>query len=289
MTSSRTHSAFNARRRHPAVAILLVVAALVFGSLSPTQSVVAQERRPAAAKPTIVLVHGAWADASSWNRVIRRLHNDGYKVRAIPNPLRSVEGDSAYVRTFLKTLKGPVVLVGHSYGGFVITNAATGLHRVKALVYVDGFAPDEGETAFDLAGPDSALAVPDPTTVFDLVPATLPPTADTEAYLKRSTVFRSFAPGLSKKKKALVYATQRPGKLGALTEPSGAPAWRTIPSWYALGKRDKIIPASAQRAMARRAGSTVTKYDEGHLGLMSDPTTVTRVIERAARASSRVH
>ena len=237
------------------------------------------------AKPTIVLVHGAWADASSWNKVVARLQDDGYTVRAVPNTLRSLASDAASVRAFLETLTGPIVLVGHSYGGMVVTNAATGNPNIKALVYVNSFAPEEGESAFELAGPDSALAVPDPTTVFDTIPATLPPTPDTDLYLKRSAVFQSFAPGLSALEKAIVYATQRPATFGALTEPSGVPAWRTIPSWYLIGIKDKIIPASAQRAMAARAGSTVTEYDAGHLGLMSDPKTVTQGIERAAKAS----
>jgi pimeloyl-ACP methyl ester carboxylesterase len=241
------------------------------------------ESRPA--KPTIVLVHGAWADASSWSRVTSRLQDDGYTVRAIPNPLRSLLGDAAYVRAFLDTLSGPIVLVGHSYGGAVITNAATGDVQVKALVYVNAFAPDEGQSPAELLGKDSALAVPDPTTVFDFVPATLPPTPDTDLYLKKSVVFASFATGLSPAEKNLVWAGQRPAAFAGLGQPSGVPAWRTIPSWYLLGLGDKIIPASAQRAMAENAGSTITEYDAGHLGLMSDPRTVTRVIERAAKAT----
>ena len=233
--------------------------------------------------PTIVLVHGSWADASSWNSVTKQLVDDGYTVRAIPNPLRSVAGDAASVRAFLQTLTGPVVLVGHSYGGFVITNAATGLPNVKALVYVNAFAPEAGENPFQLVGPESALAV-DPTTVFDLVPAALPPTADTDVYLKRSTVFASFATGLSDDDKDLVFVTQRPGAFGALNEPSETPAWKTIPSWSAIGVNDQIIPASSQRTMSKRAGATVTEYDAGHLGLMTDPKTVTDVIEQAARS-----
>ena len=217
--------------------------------------------------PTIVLVHGAWADASSWSRVVSTLHDEGYKVRAIANPLRSLSGDAASVRAFLDSLTGPIVLVGHSYGGAVITNAASGNPNIKALVYVDAFAPDDGEDATALAGPDSALSV-DPTTVFDLVPPTFPPTAASDLYLKESTVFTSFANGLSDDEK-----------------PSGTPAWRTIPSWYVLGTRDKIIPPSVQRSMAERAGSTIVEFDAGHVGLMSDPKTVTRVIEQAVRAT----
>ncbi|MFC7111403.1 alpha/beta fold hydrolase [Nonomuraea rubra] len=157
------------RRTRTAVA-LLAAAALILGGAGPALSVAAQDSRSRTPKPTVVLVHGAWADASSWNRVIARLQADGYPVRAIANPLRSLSGDAASVKAFLETLTGPVVLVGHSYGGAVITNAAAGTPGVKALVYVNAFAPDAGESATQLAGPDSALSVPDPTTVFDLVP-----------------------------------------------------------------------------------------------------------------------
>ncbi|MEV0287987.1 MULTISPECIES: alpha/beta hydrolase [unclassified Kribbella] len=268
------------KRRGRTLAFLLTAAALALASFNPVQSVAGEQR---GTKPTIVLVHGSWADASSWNRVTERLQDDGYTVRAIPNHLRSVAGDAASVRTFLETVPGPVVLVGHSYGGFVITNAATGLPNVKALVYVNAFAPDTGENPFQLVGPDSALAV-DPATVFDLVPATLPPTATTDVYLKRSTVFASFATGLSSDDKDLVFATQRPGAFGALNEPSATPAWKTIPSWSAIGIKDQIIPASAQRMMSKRAGAKITEYDAGHLGLMTDPGTVTNVIKQAARS-----
>jgi pimeloyl-ACP methyl ester carboxylesterase len=273
-------------RRRPAAAILVLAVALVLTSIVQTQSAFSQEKRHKTPKPTVVLVHGAWADASSWNKVVTRLQDDGYPVVAVANPLRSLSGDAAFVRAFLEAQKGPIVLVGHSYGGAVITNAATGNANVKALVYVNAFAPDEGESATALAGPDSALSV-DPATVFDFVPNTLPPTPATDLYLKRSTVSASFATGLDARDKALVTATQRPATVGALNEPSGAPAWRSIPSWYLIGAQDKIIPAAAERAMAARAGSTVAEYRAGHLGLMTHPGTVTRVIERAARSSVR--
>jgi pimeloyl-ACP methyl ester carboxylesterase len=260
----------------------LLVIGVLLASLLPSVTADAQGNR--SARPTIVLVHGAWADASSWSGVIERLRDDGYTVRAVPNSLRSLAGDAASVRTFLQTLPGPVVLVGHSYGGAVATNAATGLPNVKALVYVNAFALEEGESPFDAVGPDSALSV-DPTTVFDFVPEG-PPTPATDLYLKRSTVFTSFAPGLSSDDKELVYATQRPALLGGLAEPSGTPAWRTIPSWYLIGTEDLIIPPDRQRAMAARAGSKVSEFEEGHLGLISDSWTTTRIIKQAARSVS---
>ncbi|MFC4054158.1 alpha/beta fold hydrolase [Actinomadura syzygii] len=279
-------AAGRARRRPTAAAIVLSAVALILASLSQTSSAFSQEKPSKTTKPTIVLVHGAWADASNWSGVVARLQDDGYQVAAIANPLRSLSGDAASVRAYLETVRGPVVLVGHSYGGAVITNAATGNPNIKALVYVNAFAPDEGESGTQLAGPDSALSV-DPTTVFDFVPATLPPTPTTDLYLKKSTVFASFATGLSARDKAIVAASQRAATLGALSEPSGAPAWRTIPSWYLIGKKDAIIPPSAERAMAKRAHSTVIEYNGGHLGLISDPGTVTRGIELAARTTVR--
>jgi pimeloyl-ACP methyl ester carboxylesterase len=277
MTSPIDHAP--ARGRTRLVAMLGI--AVVLASLIPSLSAGAQGGR--GQKPTIVLVHGAWADASSWARVIERLHDDGYTVRAIPNPLRSLPGDAASVRTFLQSVSGPIVLVGHSYGGAVITNAATGVPNVKALVYVNAFALDEGETPLEVAGPDSALSNPDPTQVFDFVPAG-PPTATTDLYLKRSTVFTSFATGLGADDKAMVYATQRPAAFGGLADQSGVPAWKTIPSWYLIGTEDQIIPPDVQRSLAQRAGSKITEFDEGHLGLMTDPKTTTRVIEKAARS-----
>lgn len=236
-------------------------------------------------KPTVVLVHGAWADATGWSGVIKRLQDDGYTVAAIPNQLRSLSGDAANVRTYLDSLAGPVVLVGHSYGGAVISNAATGAPNVRALVYIDAFAPDQGEAVTPLAGPDSALAVADPTTVFDFVPATLPPTPATDLYLKSSTFVTAFANGLSARDARILAASQRPATFGALFEPSGVPAWRTIRSWYLIGTQDRIIPPAAELSMARRAGSSISYFNAGHLGLISDPTSVTRAIERAAKAT----
>ncbi|MEV4318183.1 alpha/beta hydrolase [Actinocrispum sp. NPDC049592] len=286
MTSPFSSFVLRTRTRRPsAMAILVLAAAFVALSVSPAQgAVAAKENRPGKPKPTIVLVHGAWADGSSWTAVIERLQHEGYTVAAIPNNLRSLSGDAANVRAFLQTVTGPIVLVGHSYGGAVITNAATGLPNVKALVYVNAFAPDEGESPLALAGPDSALSA-DPATVFTFVPATLPPTPTTDLYLKRTTVFTSFADGLTAADKALVAATQRPAAFGGLAETSGVPAWRTIPSWSLVGTKDKIIPYAVQLGMAKKAHATITEYNAGHLGLMSDPRTVSRFIDQAAKAA----
>jgi pimeloyl-ACP methyl ester carboxylesterase len=236
-------------------------------------------------KPTVVLVHGAWADSSSWSRVARRLQADGYRVIAPANPLRSLAADSAYLDALLETIDGPLVLVGHSYGAAVITNAATDDPDVRALVFVDGSVPAEGETVAELAGPDSALSVSDPNTIFSFVPGHQPPTAESDVYLKESTFLHSFATGLNRRKARVAWATQRPITLGALNEPSSTPAWDTIPSWYVVGTKDKVIPPSAQRDMAAKAGSAVVEFNAGHLGLITDPTPVARTIEAADRAT----
>jgi pimeloyl-ACP methyl ester carboxylesterase len=224
-------------------------------------------------KPTIVLVHGAWADGSSWNAVAADLQAQGFTVQVPPNLLRGVAADSAYISSFLaQRTSGPVVLVGHSYGGFVITNAALGGGDVKALVYVDAFIPDEGDTVVQLlSGSGSALDVPDPTTVLDIAGYPGAPEGDAEAFLKPSTVHEAFAQDLPEADRWLIVASQRPAALGANVTPSGAPAWKSIPSWAVLGTDDKTIPIGIQRTMAERAGSTVTEVAASHVSMVSQP------------------
>ena len=223
--------------------------------------------------PTIVLVHGAWADSSSWNAVATELQNQGFTVLAPPNLLRGVAIDAPYISSFLaQRTSGPVVLVGHSYGGFVITNAATEGGDVKALVYVDAFIPDEGEFVFQiLGGSGSALAVPDPTTVLDLAGYPGAPEGDVEAFLKPETVHASFAQDLKEADRSLIAAGQRPITLSANTTPSGAAAWKTIPSWAVIGTEDLVIPPATQRSMAERAGATITEVAGSHVSMVSHP------------------
>jgi pimeloyl-ACP methyl ester carboxylesterase len=202
-----------------------------------------------------------------------------------PNPLRSLDGDSAYIADYLSTIPGPIVLVGHSYGGAVITNAATGNPNVKALVYVDAFAPDDGELVVGLAGADSALNAP-PETVFDFRPYPGAPEGDADLYLKQDVFLNSFAPDVARKKALVMYASQKPVPFSALTQTSGAPAWKTIPSWYLLGKQDKIITPDAQRFMAERAESHIKEINASHVSLVSRPQAVTSLIVQAARQTS---
>jgi pimeloyl-ACP methyl ester carboxylesterase len=224
-------------------------------------------------KPTIVLVHGAWADGSSWNAVAAELQGQGFTVLTPPNLLRGVVIDAPYLTSFLaQRTSGPVVLVGHSYGGFVITNVAIGGGDVRALVYVNAFIPDEGEFVFQiLCGSGSALAVPDPTTVLDLVGYPNAPEGDVEAFLKPQTVHTSFAQDLSEQDRWLIAASQRPITLSANTTPSGAGAWRSLPSWAVVGTQDLVIPPDTLRRMAERAGATITEVAASHVSMVSQP------------------
>jgi pimeloyl-ACP methyl ester carboxylesterase len=242
------------------------------------------------AKPLIVLEHGAWADASSWSSVISQLQRSGFTVYAPPNPLRGLPQDSAYLHQFLTqdpALQGhPVVLVGHSYGGAVITNAAVGDPEVRALVYVDAFIPDEGDTIGKLAmeQPGSCLGG-NPADVFNLVPYPGAPSGDVDLYIKPNLVPGCFASGLPASQAAVIAATQRPLAASAFTEPSGPPAWKTIPSWAVIGTGDRVIPPAELTFMAKRAGARITDVSAGHLSLVSEPSVVTRVIRAAVQAT----
>ena len=246
-------------------------------------------------KPVIVLVHGAWADASSWAGVIQRLQNNGYTVYAPPNPLRGLSGfpssDPAYLHDFLTqnpALAGKhIVLVGHSYGGAVITNAAVGAPEVKALVYVDAFIPDQGQTLGGLLAsvPGSCLAG-NPADIFNLVPYPGSPPGDVDTYIKPSLVPGCFATGLPARQAAVIAATQRPLTASTLTEPSGPPAWKTLPSWAVIGTADRVIPPALLKSMAQNAGARITTVHAGHLSMISNPGVVTQVIIKAVRAIS---
>jgi pimeloyl-ACP methyl ester carboxylesterase len=232
------------------------------------------------AKPTIVLVHGAWADASSWRGEIKRLQQDGYTVVAPANPLRSLSGDSAYIASVLAQTPGPIVLVGHSYGGAVITNAAAGNENVKALVFIDAFIPAVGEDILHLGGDAS------------LVPASIefkgfPPFGqnDVDVYLRADAFRAAFAADVTAKKAAVMQASQRPLALLAGAEPTQATAWSTIPSWALVGLQDRAITPDAQLAMARRAHAHIVTINSSHVSLISHPDAVTDLIERAAKAT----
>jgi pimeloyl-ACP methyl ester carboxylesterase len=235
---------------------------------------------------TIVLVHGAWADGSSWNLVAPELRKRGHAVLTPPNLLRGVTTDAPYITSFVsQRVTGPVVLVGHSYGGFVITNAAAGAGDVRALVYVDAFIPDAGETVFQiLGGSGSALDVPDPTTVLDLAGYPGAPEGDVEAFLKPETVDRSFAQDLPEADRALIAESQRPITLSANLTPGTETAWTSVPSWAVVGTEDKVIPPATQRQMAERAGATISEAPGSHVSMVSHPQVTIDAILAAAKA-----
>lgn len=233
------------------------------------------------AKPTVVLVHGAFADASSWNGVARILQKDGYPVVAVANPLRGVASDGAYVSDLLTSLSTPVVLVGHSYGGSVISEAARDHANVKALVYVAAFAPEAGETAAGLSGkfPGSTLG---PT----LAPPVKLAGGGADLYIQQDKFPAQFAADVPKPEAVLMAATQRPITEAALNEVSGAPAWKAIPSWFVYGDQDRNIPPQSLAFMAERAKSKGTEVVKGasHVVMVSHPESVAKLIERAATA-----
>jgi pimeloyl-ACP methyl ester carboxylesterase len=236
-------------------------------------------------KPTVVLVHGAWADGSSWNAVSVELQRQGFTVLTPPNLLRGVAPDSAYLVSFLaQRTTGPVVLVGHSYGGVVITNAGASGGDVNALVYVNAFIPEIGESVFDILGDSgSALAVPDPTTVFDLAGYPGAPEGDIEAFLKPSAVHESFAQDLPEADRWLIAASQRPIALGANIGPTEAAAWKSLPSWAVIGTDDRVIPPATLRSMAERAGATISEVVASHVSMVSHPdATIDAILAAAA-------
>ncbi|MGW0872134.1 alpha/beta fold hydrolase [Streptomyces sp. NPDC002740] len=242
----------------------------------------AQAEHPRTPKPAVVLVHGAWADSSSWQEVTRRLQRLGYPVYAPPNALRGLADDAADLRGFLaQRVTGPVVLVGHSYGGAVVTNAVAPDAGVRALVYVDAFVPDQGETVLGLQG-----GAADPTALFDQVVHEQQGEQVVDLYIKPALFGELFAGDLAPATARQLAASQRPIALAALLEASGAPAWRKLPSWYVLGTEDHILPPARQRFMARRAGSRIVEVTGSHLVTLSRPHAVADVIVSAARGTS---
>ena len=238
---------------------------------------------PSGPKPTVVLVHGAFADASGWNEVTAGLQKKGYTTLAVANPLRGLHADAEYLRLILSTIEGPVILVGHSYGGAVITNAATGNANVHALVYVAAYALDEGESlvqANALGGGHTDLA---DHLVFRPYPGA--PENDADGYIDPAFFRELFAADLPKKEAAVLAASQRPAAVSALFTPSGPPAWASIPSWYLIASQDHTIPPEAEREMAARAGSTTIEIDSSHVAMMSHPDVVLKLVLQADQAT----
>jgi pimeloyl-ACP methyl ester carboxylesterase len=269
------------------LAVMTVAVLTVTGAVSAQAQ--AQTKVQAGPKPTVVLVHGAFADASGFNDVIALLQRAGFPVIAPANPLRDSAGDAAYISSIIKTLSGPVILAAHSYGGIVITNAARGHANVKALVYLGAFAPDQGESALQLAGkfPGSELGAALLPRPYPLPDGTIPTdgTAPVDGYIVADKFRAVFAADLPESQTRLMAATQRPGSVGGLAGPSGAPAWKTVPSWYLIPTQDKVIPPEAQRFMAQRAGSHVREIKSSHVVMISHPVAATATILAAYAAT----
>ena len=274
-----------ARRRQHALVVAPALALVVLLSLAASGPAGADSRARGAAKPTIVLVHGDWADGSSWAAVIDRLQDRGFNVVAPPNTLRGPAADATYLASYLQTIQGPIVLVAHSYGGFVITNAATGNSNIKALVYIDAFLPDEGDTLGNLAATGGSC-------IDQSALNPVPTAGGVDLYLRWEAnppypgFAECFANGVAPRKAAVLAAAQRPAAAEEFSEPSGPPAWKTIPSWSLIGTLDHVIPPALQETMSSRAGAHITRIKAGHLSLITRPSDVTRVILSAVAATT---
>jgi pimeloyl-ACP methyl ester carboxylesterase len=227
---------------------------------------------------TVALVHGAFADSSSWNGVIERLQSRGIRVVAVANPLRGIAIDSAYVASAFNQISGPVLAVGHSYGGAIISNAATNANNVVGLVFVAAFAPDEGERLGEVSATskDSVLNTA-------LVPQQYPTGSGTaiEFAIDPAKAREAFAADLSDAQAAIIGTIQRPVAELGFSEASGPPAWKTLPSWAVVATGDKAAGTDVVRSMAERAGAVITEVDGSHVIMISQPDVVTEVIEAA--------
>jgi pimeloyl-ACP methyl ester carboxylesterase len=271
----------NPRRRWP-LAAGVVVLALAIMAIAGSALASSHRTRATQAKPTVVLVHGGWADSSGWNAEVTALQRLGYPVIAPANPLRGLTPDAAYVRSVLQTIDGPIVLVGHSYGGAVITNAAVGVPQVKALVYIAGFAPDQGESLVQLVTKNPGSDVGK-----NVIPRKYPLAGGsdgTDLYLTKKGFETAFAGDVPRRLADQMWAEQRPFSQEAFESLSGEPAWKTIPSWYLVATQDHAIPPATQRFMADRAHATVSQVKASHVPMISKPAATMKVILAAAKA-----
>ncbi|THA76048.1 alpha/beta hydrolase [Streptomyces sp. A0642] len=276
------------RRRLVTGTVATITAGLALGAFALSGNANGATSSPEAdrhPKPTIILEHGAFADGSSWNGVIDELRADGYPVVAAANPLRGPATDAAALRTVLDHVEGPKILVGHSYGGNVISQAATDDPQVKALVYVAAFLPAPGETALELTGKFPGSTLPDA-----LDPVTYQQgdgSTATDLYIQQDKFRHQFAADVPAQQAALMAAEQRPVAQSALEEKATTAAWRTKPSWDIITTRDLNIPAAVQRFMAKRAHAHTTEVAASHSVAVSRPHLVADIIEQAARATVR--
>lgn len=265
--------------RAPTVLEAVLLAAVLVAcstpdALQPTALQAQTANGKPAAKPTIVLVHGAFADASGWQAVILQLQQDGYKVVAVQNPLTSLANDVATTKRLIDAQTGPVVVVAHSYGGAVISGAAAGNPNVKALVYIAALAPDANE----VLGP---LLNQYPTPVL----AKFVPDAAGFLYIDYAAYPVFFAPDIPRKQAEAMAVAQKPLTAGAFTETNPAAAWRTIPSWFIVAQQDSIIHPDLERFFAKRMNARTTEIKSSHVIFLTNPQAVVRVIRQAAEGS----
>ncbi|MEU9335549.1 alpha/beta hydrolase [Streptomyces sp. NPDC048290] len=271
------------RRRISAAALALSTGVLTaVGAPSALAATAGGEGMEAerATKPTVVLVHGAFADASGWNAVVKRLTEAGFPVVAPPNPLRGVLNDSAQIASVLKSIKGPIILAGHSYGGAVISQAAAGNSNVKALIYVSAFMPDVGESPAALS---TRFAGSELGTALRPVPYTDAHGSGVDLYLKDDKFHEVFAADLPKAETRLMAVEQRPVAEAGFAQKATAAAWKSIPSWFVVARNDKAIAPDLERFEAQRAKSRTVEVDSSHVAMMSHPDVVTQQITDAAR------
>jgi len=278
-----------AQRISAAIVKSAAIAAVATISVAATLTIVtskAQAKDPSMSKPTVVLVHGAFAESSSWNGVITKLLAKGYPVVAVANPLRGVKSDASYLANVLGSIEGPVILVGHSYGGNVISNIPSVKTNVKGLIFVAGFAPDAGESAAALSGkfPGGTLG---PT----LAPPVMLADGGKDLYIRQDLYHAQFAADVPASDAMLMAATQRPITEAALNEPAGEPAWKTIPSWFLYGSLDKNIPPAAIAFMAQRASAkrVVEVKGASHVVMVSHPEALAKLIDEAAAETMAPH
>ncbi|MFB8182088.1 alpha/beta fold hydrolase [Streptomyces sp. NPDC055966] len=265
--------------------LALGVAVLSALTVIPTHAADDPGATPASQKPTVVLVHGAFADGSSWNGVVQRLQQDGYQVVAPPNTLRGIPQDSTYLNSLLKTVKGPIVLVGHSYAGEVISQAAAGIDNVKALVYINAIMPDKGESFASLSGKYPAAPL---TKALQKVPfRNGDGTTGTDVYIQPAKLHATFAQDLSQQQASVMASTQRPIALSAFTDKLTEAAWRDKPVYVLVGNQDRAINPSLERYEAKRAHARKTvEINSSHVSLISHPQAVTDLILDAANDTS---
>jgi pimeloyl-ACP methyl ester carboxylesterase len=237
----------------------------------------------AARGPTVVLVHGAFADASGWGEAVERLMAAKVPVLAIANPLRGIRADAAYVASVISQISGPVLAVGHSYGGAVITNAGSMAGNVVGLVYVAAFAPDEGESLQEIEGRSRDSILPPALRQTDYPVA---PGGEVmgELYIDPMLFHEAFAADLPERRTAAMAVSQRPVSVAAFSEKTSQPAWKKLPSWAVVATGDKAAGTDVVLSMAQRAGAEITEVDASHVPMMSSPDVVAEVILKAAQA-----